>query len=231
MKRASELKIVSLLDNYLPPKIRDSVILQTLLENYVWKNSRKHVKDFRLKSFDYTDSDLEKIYENLAIERPSNRPTDLNQTCINEILQSLHGEIILEVGSGRGYLSELLSSRGKSVTSVDYVEPHSTPGYQFVKGSVNSLPFEDASFDTVVCAHTLEHVPDIHGALDELRRVTKSRLIIVLPRERPYRWGLNLHMHFFPYLWMLKPLFGQRTHSSTSFKDLGDWFCVEDKIG
>ena len=216
MKRASELRIVSLLDNYLPPKIRDSVVLQTLLEKYVWKKSRKHVADFRLNSFDYS---------------ASQRPTDLNQPCINEILQSLRGVKILEVGSGRGYLSELLSSQGKSVTSVDYVEPHSTPGYQFIKASVNTLPFEDASFDTVICAHTLEHVPDIHGALNELRRVTKSRLIIVLPRERPYRWGLNLHMHFFPYLWTLKPLFGQSTNSVRSFKDLGDWFCVEDKIG
>ena len=49
--------------------------------------------------------------------------------------------------------------------------------------------------------HTLEHVQRIDLALAELRRVAKHRLIIVVPKERPYRYSFNLHLHFFPYPW------------------------------
>jgi SAM-dependent methyltransferase len=36
---------------------------------------------------------------------------------------------------------------------------------------VTALPFEDATFDVVVCNHVLEHVPDDRAAMRELRRV------------------------------------------------------------
>ncbi|HEX8380976.1 MAG TPA: methyltransferase domain-containing protein, partial [Allosphingosinicella sp.] len=69
----------------------------------------------------------------------------------------------------------------------------------FVEGWLGRLPFADNSFDTVVCTHTLEHILDIDGAVADLRRLAKRRLILVVPRERESRYPLNLHVHFFPY--------------------------------
>ena len=51
----------------------------------------------------------------------------------------------------------------------------------------------------VICTHVLEHVLDIAGAVRELRRVAKRRLILVVPQEREYRFTFNPHVNFFPY--------------------------------
>jgi len=46
---------------------------------------------------------------------------------------------------------------------------------------IDELPFEDNSFDTVVCADVLEHLNNIHLIFDELCRITEKHLIITLP--------------------------------------------------
>lgn len=46
---------------------------------------------------------------------------------------------------------------------------------------IEKLPFEDASFDVVLCADVLEHLENIHLIFDELLRVAKNNVIITLP--------------------------------------------------
>lgn len=43
------------------------------------------------------------------------------------------------------------------------------------------LPFEDASWDTVVCFDVLEHVNNLHHLCDELFRVARTYVILSLP--------------------------------------------------
>jgi hypothetical protein len=45
----------------------------------------------------------------------------------------------------------------------------------------DGLPFDDRSFDTVVCADVLEHLDRCHGVFDELCRVAAGRVIVALP--------------------------------------------------
>ncbi|MEP7216812.1 MAG: class I SAM-dependent methyltransferase [Anaerolineaceae bacterium] len=45
------------------------------------------------------------------------------------------------------------------------------PAYQVTLGDVESMPFADASFGSIVCTEVLEHIPDPAAALAEFRRV------------------------------------------------------------
>ncbi len=49
------------------------------------------------------------------------------------------------------------------------------------QGNAHALPFDDATFDTVVCTFGLCAIPDIDAAIDEMRRVLRpgGRLILV----------------------------------------------------
>ena len=72
-------------------------------------------------------------------------------------------------------------------------------GVNYVAARIEDLPFADASFDTVICTHVIEHVLEYRQAIAELRRICRKRLIIVVPREREYRYSFNPHFNFFPY--------------------------------
>ena len=46
---------------------------------------------------------------------------------------------------------------------------------------VERLPFDDKSFDTTLCDHTLEHVRNFEKAVAELVRVTRRQLLVIVP--------------------------------------------------
>lgn len=48
-----------------------------------------------------------------------------------------------------------------------------------VEADVQSLPFEDSSFDVVVANHMLYHASDLDAAVGEIRRVLRSRGLLV----------------------------------------------------
>jgi SAM-dependent methyltransferase len=52
---------------------------------------------------------------------------------------------------------------------------------------ITALPFEDNSFDVVICSEVLEHIPDDHKAVSELIRIVKPGKILAVsvPRAWP----------------------------------------------
>ena len=122
------------------------------------------------------------------------------------------GPSVLEVGCGEGALANAMS-RTATVTACDIVVRREVrdryPTVSFREANIERLPFGDGEFDTVVSTHTLEHVRDLRRAIDELRRVAKRRVIVVVPKERPYLYTFNLHLHFFPYEHVLRAALGE----------------------
>ena len=57
------------------------------------------------------------------------------------------------------------------------------------------LPFPDRSFDYVVALDVLEHMDDFHAGMTELARVTRERLVVVLPNyaHLNVRWRFLRH--------------------------------------
>jgi ubiquinone/menaquinone biosynthesis C-methylase UbiE len=73
-------------------------------------------------------------------------------------------------------------------------------GLRYIYGNAEQIPLEDFSVDTVICTHVLEHVIDIRKAIDEIRRVARKRIIIIVPAQRSYLYTFDLHVRFFPYV-------------------------------
>ena len=86
---------------------------------------------------------------------------------------------VLEVGGGPGELSARMASElGCDVVMVDLsprmVELATARGVDARVGDVQSLPFEDETFDCAVAAWMLFHLPDIDAGVAELARVLRG---------------------------------------------------------
>ncbi|NQX76535.1 class I SAM-dependent methyltransferase [Gilvibacter sp.] len=69
--------------------------------------------------------------------------------------------------------------RFKKMQHLDYVTTDLNSPIADVKADICDLPFEDNSFDVILCNHVLEHIPDDAKAMQELYRVL-----------RPGGWGI-----------------------------------------
>lgn len=230
LSREQSLRIRNFLDNWLPPVIRDSRFVMYPLLYMVFGPRFRSFADFKPKGFSMSKEEFAAVYGATADLQKIQGMTDLNETCVDAILANVVGATVIDVGCGRGYLVDRLAAAGhREVSGCDIVLDGSLrdrDGVHFRQAAVENLPFPDAAFDTVVCTHTLEHVQDIQRALAELRRVARQRLIIVVPKERPYRYSFNLHLHFFPYAWSWEAVAG--ADYGGRLADLGDWFYLED---
>jgi len=82
--------------------------------------------------------------------------------------QSGNGYSVLDVGCGPKPYYPFFAERASKYIGVDVVD---NPVAE-LRGSVESLPVEDGSFDVVLCTQVLEHCDDPAQAVRELRRVT-----------------------------------------------------------
>jgi len=105
------------------------------------------------------------------------------------------GMLVLDAGSGRleeQVMRVELLATGATLHTLDVCEG---PGVDFV-GDVANLPFDDASYDAVICTQVLEHVKSPPKTCAELIRVLKpgGMLYITAPQSAPLH---NLPWHFF----------------------------------
>ena len=84
---------------------------------------------------------------------------------------------VLEIGSGRGYLQDVV----ENYTGLDISRSVARFYHKkFVVGSATALPFPDNSFDGVWTIWVFEHVPNPEQAFREARRVTRDNGVIYL---------------------------------------------------
>ncbi|HHO75405.1 MAG TPA: class I SAM-dependent methyltransferase [Deltaproteobacteria bacterium] len=92
---------------------------------------------------------------------------------------------VLDLPCGPGGISKALDEMGYRVTAGDiHPEYMNVPGIQAIECNMNSrLPFEDASFDYVVCVEGIEHTENPYNAIREISRILKpgGRLVITTP--------------------------------------------------
>ena len=117
----------------------------------------------------------------------------LEAEALARLLPDLRGQRVLDLGCGKGRVSRLALERGASATTgVDVSEAMletaaaSLPSARWVRADAQHLPFEAASFDVVVCALMIGHVPALEAALAEIARVLRPGGVLLLSDFHPY---------------------------------------------
>ncbi|GLX01760.1 class I SAM-dependent methyltransferase [Microtetraspora sp. NBRC 16547] len=130
------------------------------------------------------------------------------------------GDRVLDLGAGGGRHAFEVLRRGADVVAFDMdaaelegvaamfaamdKEGQIPPGAsgETVVGDALAMPFPDASFDRVIAAEVLEHIPDDMAAMREIVRVLKpgGRAAITVPSFLPERicWALSEDYHTAP---------------------------------
>ncbi len=100
-------------------------------------------------------------------------------------------QTLLEVGLGNGIVKESLEKLGITVETID-IDPALEPTYVT---SVTNIPVPEATYDFVLCAEVLEHLPfeDSLKAMKELHRVSKKWVLVTLPHSGyTFSWIMKL---------------------------------------
>lgn len=95
---------------------------------------------------------------------------------------------VLDVASGEGYGTALLSQAAGHVIGVDIdvdVVAHASNKYsgsqvKFETADIHDLPFGDNKFEVITCFETIEHVADHQKVMNELKRVLKPDGILII---------------------------------------------------
>lgn len=218
-----------LLDNLLPPIIRDSKLLFTHIFWLLFRRKYTDFMDFREKILSLNEEETIEYYKNLS-DVHIKRETDLNKESVHYILNHIIGNSVLDISCGRGYLSkEIVKKHSIITTGMDFIINADLKDYEnpkYIEGNIENIPFPDNHFDTVISTHTLEHVVNVQKSIAELRRVCKRKLIIVLPRQREYKFSFDLHVHFFPYKYSVLKLMNNKNGNCFNLKN--DWLYFED---
>jgi SAM-dependent methyltransferase len=122
---------------------------------------------------------------------------------------------VIDLGCGSGYGSAELAKKAESVVGVDLSEQaiaeareqYPLANLQFQVGSLDQLPFADASFQLGVCFEVIEHLQEYRKLLSEARRVLApgGQLVISTPNIEYYAESRKLngpnpfHEHEFSY--------------------------------
>lgn len=101
---------------------------------------------------------------------------------IDEVLKLRPG-ILLEIGIGSKTVSDYFKKQGLEVKTLD-INKDLRPDFI---ANVISMPLANNSFDVVLCAEILEHLPfeDFEKALLELKRVSRKYVVLSLPHFGP----------------------------------------------
>lgn len=140
-----------------------------------------------MPSRDYHESVWEGVPEGLAPSKANLREAFLLRS-VSEIGAQLdRPPRVLDVGCGEGHFAAALTHAQAEVLAIDVaseplrraLERHPELDVRLVEPEA-VLPLDDSSFDVVWAGETIEHVADTARWFSELRRVLRSRGMLVL---------------------------------------------------
>jgi ubiquinone/menaquinone biosynthesis C-methylase UbiE len=120
---------------------------------------------------------------------------------LNEMVRLASPRSVLDAGCGEGFVLSFLKSENPrldltgtdlSHSAIEYARKHFSEVGDFRQGNIYELPFEDDSFDLVICSEVLEHLDAPEKAIRELKRVSRQHVLITVPLEPYFQWLNNI---------------------------------------
>lgn len=118
----------------------------------------------------------------------------------------IKGKNVLDIASGEGYGSHLMSRFAGNVCGVDIdnesvelaKKKYKSNNLIYKQGSATQIPFDDNTFDVVVSFETIEHIAEHNQMISEVKRVLKKDgiLIISTPDKMYYSDIRKFNNHF-----------------------------------
>ncbi|MFM9903386.1 MAG: class I SAM-dependent methyltransferase [Pyrinomonadaceae bacterium] len=138
-------------------------------------------------------------------------PQPIAHEAIHETVEKIFGDQprgrLLDVPAGEGALAQRLKKLGYDVACCDlYPEIFRLDGVEIRSGNLDArLPYDDETFDCVVCVEGLEHIENPSNAISEFSRLMRAdgRLVVSVPNilniEERLKWLLmGYTSHFKP---------------------------------
>ena len=121
-----------------------------------------------------------------------------NYRAVLRFARSFLKAAVLDAGCGDGTTVRMLRKSFPQI-KVFGVDLAPMPGAGISKASLTDMPFEDATFDCVLCMDVIEHIPmeECTSVLHEIRRVLKPKghLCVTTPNEEDLEAALSLCPH------------------------------------
>lgn len=137
--------------------------------------------------------EMAEMYNELIDHKPHNAYYDRPNTL--QLLGDVKGKSILDAACGPGKYAEILMANGAIVKGFD-ISPkmialaksrNADKGEFFVHDLSNRLDmFENASFDSILCALALHYIEDWTLTIREFHRVLKNNGSVVISMEHPF---------------------------------------------
>ena len=107
---------------------------------------------------------------------------------------------VLDVGAGAGIVEQMnFKGTAAEVCGID-LDPRVLENRHLDEGKVSgveAIPYDDASFDVVICDNVLEHLDEPHAAFAEIARVLKPGGVFLFKTPNKY--------HYMPLIARLTP--------------------------
>jgi ubiquinone/menaquinone biosynthesis C-methylase UbiE len=142
-----------------------------------------------------TEQQAQQYAETYALDRPDSRHRAVRIELLHELLTEFPEGELLDAGCGPGVLvRSLLDSPAynyritildQSEAMIQYCVTHIEGGRVRARvGDIESLPFDDASFDVTISTGALEYA-DVSATVRQLSRVTRPGGVVVVSMLNP----------------------------------------------
>lgn len=108
--------------------------------------------------------------------------TSRMERCLGELNKDIAGKLVLEAGCGAGRFTEVLINKDAVLVSSDLSEAVEVNAENFpvtskhlvIQADINNMPFEDGTFDIVVCLGVIQHTPSSEETIKSLYKLVKK---------------------------------------------------------